>query len=40
MTVIGFVLRDDDNIGRRNIGEMGDTCWDCVFGECEFGMKD
>ena len=35
MAVIGFILRDEDNIWWRNLGEMVDACWDCVFGERE-----
>jgi len=40
MAVIGFVLRDDDNIRGRKIGKMVDTRWNGVFRESELGMED
>ena len=39
MTVIGFILRYDDDVGGRNVGKMVDTGWDCMFREGELWVK-
>lgn len=40
MAVIGFVLRDDDHVGGRNIGQMVDTRGNGAFRKSELGMED